>query len=274
MKLLFSLVAIFGLQACIITSGDDDPNAFCGDGFRDPGEECDDGNSVSGDGCTACTIDATPALLTANWSLRNVATNSATSCPTGFPTAAIYSQPVNSSNQPVGQPVIDLFDCAAMTGVTAPLDPGVYQVWVAITNDAGTQTYAQSLSAIVDLTDSDKTFTAAILNDGGYFSLTWDLVDAANGNAPLTCSQVTGLDGVGVVSTSVANQNNFFDDKFTCDNHYGVTGGLLAGAYTVAVDAFEDGQGSIGGPVVLSGNRTILDTNRVTDLGNVIIPIN
>ena len=31
---------------------------YCGDGFLDPGEECDDGNNVDGDGCSAtCTIE-------------------------------------------------------------------------------------------------------------------------------------------------------------------------------------------------------------------------
>lgn len=29
----------------------------CGDGVRDDGEECDDGNSLGNDGCTTCTID-------------------------------------------------------------------------------------------------------------------------------------------------------------------------------------------------------------------------
>ncbi len=31
---------------------------FCGDGYLDPGEQCDDGNNVDGDGCSAiCTIE-------------------------------------------------------------------------------------------------------------------------------------------------------------------------------------------------------------------------
>jgi len=32
--------------------------AICGDGVRDIGEECDDGNVLSGDGCsTTCTVE-------------------------------------------------------------------------------------------------------------------------------------------------------------------------------------------------------------------------
>ena len=35
---------------------------ICGDGVVDPGEDCDDGNNVSGDGCEAdCTLIAIPA---------------------------------------------------------------------------------------------------------------------------------------------------------------------------------------------------------------------
>jgi MYXO-CTERM domain-containing protein len=36
---------------------------FCGDGIVQPGEECDDGNQVYGDGCSACMIDK-PGLCT------------------------------------------------------------------------------------------------------------------------------------------------------------------------------------------------------------------
>jgi cysteine-rich repeat protein len=32
---------------------------LCGNGTVDPGEECDDGNAVSGDGCTNCIVDCT-----------------------------------------------------------------------------------------------------------------------------------------------------------------------------------------------------------------------
>ncbi len=39
------------------------PPAVCGNGILEPGEECDDGNTVSGDGCSAdCTIEPPPAV--------------------------------------------------------------------------------------------------------------------------------------------------------------------------------------------------------------------
>ena len=40
-------------DACRTTCED----AYCGDGVTDTGEECDDGNSTPGDGCTACVSD-------------------------------------------------------------------------------------------------------------------------------------------------------------------------------------------------------------------------
>lgn len=267
MKLILSLVAILGLQACIIST-DDDP--FCGDGIRDPGEACDDGNGVAGDGCTACSIDGSAdALLTANWTLTNIADGTATTCPPTFDTAAVYSQPVDANNAPVGQPIIDLFDCDDNTGVTAPLDPGVYQVWVEITSAGGSSVYAKSISAIVDLTTQDQTFSASILNDGGYFALSWHLT---GGGADVTCAQATEVAGVGVIATEVANQNNFTDDQFDCDAYYGITGGLLAGTYTVSVSAFDSGNAAVGTAPALT-NEVIGAQNQLTDLGDIEIPL-
>lgn len=270
MKNLLAIVAaVMALPACIIESSDD---PFCGDGFLDSGEACDDGGNASGDGCSAvCTIESVDtALITANWRFENVATNAQTQCPSGFDTAALYSQEVDLNGTALGQPIIDLFNCADGTGTTAPLPPGLYQSWIAITDTDGSTTYAQSTSAYVDVTTADQTFSATILNDGGYFALTWNLIDSSN--AARTCEQVAGITGVGVLSTSVANSNNFFDDKFTCADYYGITGGLLAGVYTVAVDALGAGDASIGRSPVLT-NRLILDKNRVTDLGNITITL-
>ena len=219
-------------------------------------------------GCVISSDD--DAVITATWRFENAASGTETGCPSGFDTAAVYSQPVNSLNQPVGSPIIDLFDCVDGIGSTAPLPPDVYQVWVEITSGSGGSVYAQSVSAIVDVVSSDKTFNATILNDGGYFALSWELFDAQT-NAPLECS-TAGSQGVSVLSTSVANQSSFVDDVFTCEDHYGVTGGLLAGAYTVAVSALGAGDASIGQAPVLT-NKLIGVQNDVTDLGTINIPI-
>ena len=43
----------------IVLTTTDKVDPYCGDGTLDPGEECDDGNNVDGDGCSAeCTVEA------------------------------------------------------------------------------------------------------------------------------------------------------------------------------------------------------------------------
>lgn len=222
-------------------------------------------------GCIITTADE-DAVITANWSLKQQSTGQIITCPPGTTTAAVYSQPVDGANNPIGSPIIDLFDCDDNSGRTAPLPPDVYQVWVSLTSEGGGSVYATSLSAIVDVIDTDKTFTTTLLNDGGYFQLTWDLVDSQT-SAPLTCATALA-DGVGVVSTLVSNPQSFVDDKFTCEDHYGITGGLLQGTYTVAVDAFQDGAGGGAiGPATTLSNKVIGPRNAVTNLGNVQIGI-
>ena len=50
-----AFVLSIGIGGCKITVVDD---GVCGDGFLDPGEECDDGNNISGDGCSAgCMVE-------------------------------------------------------------------------------------------------------------------------------------------------------------------------------------------------------------------------
>ncbi len=272
---LGNALALFALQlgGCIIEDGED---PFCGDGIVDPGEDCDGGAN-----CTAtCTLPVEDALITANWSIKSASTNQVLSCPPNITTAAVYSQPVNDDNEPVGQAIIDLFDCVDNTGTTDPLPADVYQVWVSLTSDGGGQVYATSTkwpagiadadrNDIVDVRTSDKTFSTTLLEDGGYFALSWDLVDAQN-NAPLTCAQAMS-DGVSVISTSVANPNSFVDDVFNCEAGFGITGGLLQGTYTVQVAALENEQ-SIGDAMTLT-NKVIRNANQITDLGLVVIPV-
>ena len=46
-------VAVFALFAAAACGDDIHSATFCGDGTVDPGEVCDDGNTTSGDGCSA-----------------------------------------------------------------------------------------------------------------------------------------------------------------------------------------------------------------------------
>ena len=210
------------------------------------------------------------ASITAQWSFKNEATGAATGCPAGFDTVALHSFAIDGAGNKVGPEVIDLFDCGAGAGVSDPLAPDVYNSFIEVTDTNNTNLYAQSLSAIVDVIDADKTFTSTILNDGGYFSFGWDLVGAQSGSS-LRCADVGGLDGIEAIST-VSGGTGAVTDQFDCEDHFGVTGGLLAGSYTVSVDAFNRDGAALGAAPALT-SKAILDRNQVTQLGNIMIPI-
>jgi hypothetical protein len=238
---LVALAAMVAMTAsgCIITSGDDDP------------------------------IDEF-ATITAKWSIKNIASNNNNlPCPPGTTTAALYNQVIDDNGNLVGSPAIDLFDCDDFQGAATDLDPDIYQSWVELTSDGGGTVYAQSLSAIVDVIDVDKTFETTILEDGGYFELSWNLMDA-NGGGPLTCAQA-GATGVGILTTLTSGGAGI-DDLLPCAPGYGVTGGLLMGSYTVqvsAVDSVNEGLGE----GILKNAQLIDDRNAVTDLGSFTLPI-
>ena len=275
MKHMVLLLAL-SVTGCIIedNTGDDVPTPFCGDGAVNVStEQCDDGNNLSGDGCSAtCTTEVpqNQAHIGATWQLRDQATNTTTACPVGYDTAALYSQPVNASNQPSGSAIIDLFNCADNAGTSAALPAGRYQVWIEITDHNNTMTYAKSLSAFVDVTTTDKTFNAQILNDGGYFQLAW-LLKGANSNSTLTCAQAAA-NGVEAIGTDVSNSTNSNSDIFTCSDQAGITAGYLAATYTVAVHALNASDQVIGAAPDLV-NKVIATRNQVTDLGTITIPI-
>jgi hypothetical protein len=237
---LASLIALAATQAagCIISSGDDG------------GEN---------------------AYITANWTLRNEATNTTAPCPPGITTAALYNQPVDAAGNNAGSVIVDLFNCSDGSGTSAPLPPTTFLTWVELANDNNTSVYAKSLSAFVDVTVSDKTFSTQILVDGGYFMLAWNLQGAST-NAPLTCAQAGAAGGVSVIGTQVSNSSNSNEDLFNCEDRRGVTAGYTMGTYTVSVAALNAADQSIGTAAELT-NRTIEAPNRVTDLGTVTIPI-
>jgi hypothetical protein len=222
---------------------------------------------------TGCIIssDSTEAVITANWSFTHFADLSARSCPTGFQTATIVAQPWDPiSNELFGTPVLDKFNCSDATGTTDPLD-GIYLVWVQIETDSGSTQYAKSKQYYVDTADGDAAFNFNILDDAGFFFLTWDLVDAVT-QAPLTCKEAAGT-GNSTVEThaTIAGTSFLLSDAFPCDHGFGTTAPLLAGNYTVSVNAAIS-SGSIGTAPALA-NKVIKAQNGLTDLGHVLIPI-
>jgi hypothetical protein len=213
------------------------------------------------------------AHVGATWSINSLASNSEIGCPPGFDTAALYNQPVDSNGNAVGSPIIDLFDCAAGAGTSAPLPPTTYETWIEITTHTNSGApYAQSTPAFLDVTDVDLTYNAKIYDDAGYFGFAWDLV-GKNSGSPLTCADagVTGSSsGVELIST-ISGGTAAATDQFTCEDHSGITDPLPAGTYTLSVDAFTSA-GAVGtAPAIPNG--TIQDHNVVTDLGTITIPL-
>jgi len=223
----------------------------------------------------ACgTSASTEAVITAHWPFTHVDGTASGQCDPRFPTASIYSQPWDPiTNELLDVPVIDKFDCSAMRGTTDPLD-GIFLVWVQIENDTGTSLYVKSKETYIDTADGDLVIDFPILDNGGYFFLTWDLVDERT-QAPLTCSQA-GIGKNGSVETlvTIAGSDPSIPpivDKFTCEHGFGTTGAFVADTYTVSVDA-DDGTGAIGTAPALT-NKVIRAPGGLTDLGHILIPI-
>ena len=223
--------------------------------------------ALAASGCTTTTTGGA-ATVTANWKITNLA-NQQLNCPSGFNTAALYSQEIDSNYNDVGAPVIDLFSCSAFSGVSGPLSATTYYSWISIATDNNSSQYASSTSAFVDLTAADKSYNAEILTDGGYFQLQWAL--QRNGVAT-TCAAQPLVTGVESISTDTANSNNFASDIFPCADHFGITSGFSAGTYTVSVDAIDSSNAAVSTAVNLTGKQ-IQAPNKVTDLGTVTIPL-
>jgi hypothetical protein len=237
---LLSLIAALASQAtgCIISSGDDTS-----------------GSDVN---------------ITATWDIKSVS-GAPVGCPAGFDTAALYSQEIDANYNNVGPAVVDLFDCTAADAVSDPLNPTTYYSWIQIENHDGSSVYAATVDAFIDLTTTNKTFSADILSDGGYFQMTWQLTV---GGVPSSCAANADVAGVEALSTEVGNSNNSASDIFKCSDHYGVTAGLLAGTYTVSVDALNAANQAIGTNSTVLTNQTVKTQNQVTNLGTVSIELN
>lgn len=222
--------------------------------------------AASSTGCVA----STEAVVTAEWSFEHVNGTVSGQCPAGYPDVGIYFAPWDPVNENLGAAVVDLFDCADGIGTTAPID-GIFRVWVQVENSDTGAVYAKSKSVVIDTIDGDALIDFPILDDGGYFFLTWDLVDAVS-QAPLTCREA-GIGGNGAVETvaTLTGTSTALVDKFDCDDGFGTTSPLPAGSYTVSVDA-DDGTGAVGKAPTLT-NKVIKAPAGLTDLGHILIPI-
>ena len=229
--------------------------------------------AASSTACTPVNDGGGDTLVSVRWDFTHFADGSARSCPVGFGTATIVSQTTDDvTHLGTGQNFIDQFNCSDGQGTILLPSDDTYLVWVQIENDSGSSLYAQSEETFVDTSLSVPPIDVTIFDDAGFFFLEWDLEDAVS-HAPLSCTQA-GLNGsagaVEAVATLATSTNVLFTDQFTCSDHYGTTDPLLAGTYTVSVEATVNNQSIGNAPAV---TKTISAPNRLTDLGLFVIPV-
>jgi cysteine-rich repeat protein len=254
--------------------GDDDvPPARCGDGHVDANEQCDDGNSIAGDGCTLCMIDTQRmAAIDATWELTTVAGMTA-ACPNGVDTATVSALPIDSNGAPTGPAIATQFDCSAGMGTTTMLPAALYSASVTLSDHGGTQIFGVSAAQMVDLSDAtNKPLDATFLTDGGKFQLAWKLVKMSDGST-VTCADLGTMPRVKVLLTPDAG-GLAGSSTFSCDAGSATTSAVLAGSYMVAVSAtiFMGTTMTVGTATPLTG-QVIVAPNGLTDLATITIPI-
>lgn len=231
-KLVFAALMLGGLAqatGCIITSDDDDD-------------------------------DVNTAQFDVTWNLTEGDSETAAACADyGIETIQVVSEPTSGSQY------IDLYTCSTGFDATAPLPLGDYTVWVNAL-DAGDNMIAQSNSqaATLDLGNELVPLTFTFPVDGGFFALTWTLVDDAT-NDPVTCTEVGAAGGVDVLAT-IVDTTTAFDDIFDCEDGEGVTAKVDVADYTVVVNVLNANEEALG----TSNPRTVsIDYgNELEDLGN------
>lgn len=235
---------------------------------------------VAAAGCT--TSSSSQVTTTASWTFHTISASGRTytpsACPGGqFDTAAVISQSTDAAGNPTGSCTaastpsgscyVDLYNCTDNTG-TELVDPGYYDQFVSITNHDGTQVYADGLPVNIDLT-ADNAFTSDIIDNGGYFQVTWDLRTAAGGAA--TCADFAGENGVELAST-LSGTSNAVTDIWDCANGTDITDPLPEGNYTMSLAVLNANDQALGVSDAING--TIHAQNVVTDLGSVAVTAN
>lgn len=207
------------------------------------------------------------AVIRANWDFVSVA-GSNTGCPPAVNTMAVITSEVDANDNVIGgTELTDLYDCVDGTGVTDPLPPARILVYLEARNE--NTTLGQSLSEYLDITDVNVEQDFTLIADGGRFVFGWDLVGENSGN-PLSCAQA-GADGVSLLAT-VVNGADATDDIFPCEDGFGVTAPVLAGNYTVSIDAIDGNDEALGSEPFLQTVQ-MGDINDLPDLGTIELPI-
>jgi cysteine-rich repeat protein len=251
---------LFALAACSNAPPTDviDP-PHCGDGVvqADEGEQCDDGNAISGDGCSStCKSEGGEPFVHASWNLVTI-DGGASACPSADDTATVIATPID----PVTTPYVDMFPCIDGAGNTQSLPAGRYRVKIEI--DDLQQPFATSLPEDVTLTAGATDVDADIYTDAGYFAAQWQLQTMTG--QPMSCA-VAGANEVDIITNDGGGDQLF---PFVCGAPGGIAGPLRDGSnYMVRLEAVT-GMKLIGVSAIMV--KGITGPNTVTDLGTVPI---
>ncbi len=200
----------------------------------------------------------------AAWSIKS--NNQQVACPLGFNTARVIAHPHQRLATDTSGDKIDLFNCDARSGITAPLPADEYDVWVEIVDQTGAALFAQSVPVYVDLRSVDKDVTFDIHTDKGYFAMNWALSGQSSG-APLACAQVPTLASISLDTTPATAAT-----LFACEQQSGFSQAYPVGVYQVAASALNSAQESLGESSTFA-NKQIQAPNQITNLGTAMILI-
>jgi hypothetical protein len=215
-------------------------------------------------GCIIVDDSSEQGAIGAAW---NIKTNDRVgACPPGFDTARVISRPFGR-NDSAGDK-IDLFNCSAGRGLTAPLQAGAYVVWVEITDNSGANVYAQSAPANVDITNADKDVSYDIHTDKGFYFMNWALRGKSS-NSALQCAQVPDLSKIALDASTTVGQAPL-STTFDCLQEQGYSTAIAAGVYQLAVSGINSQEAAVTDTTTIA-SKQITAPNRFTDLGTVVI---
>jgi cysteine-rich repeat protein len=250
MRLVTAMLLLMGV-GCADEGPSSANTEYCGNGEIELlSETCDDGNTVSGDGCSStCQIEET---VTAHWTLENSA-GEAQLCPDGFDTAAVVALTLR-----VGITVAS-FPCVYGEGTfemyETPRSPtlGFYlELRRAGTRERFSET--PSFDHLGDPTvDHRYDIRFKVITDIGKLGLRWSLPQAPG---PTSCEQL-GVDSIRIDLIPADGPTITLTDK--CDYGFTHTGFLKTGTYRVemtATSARGMGFGARDGVEVPTGGQT------------------
>lgn len=199
----------------------------------------------------------------------------AAGCPAGATTATLFALPTGA---PPSSAFQDKYDCVDGGGLIGDLDPGLYTVWVRLTDTSGATRFAESGSQDIQV-NAGGTQSAPydIFVDRGFLMVGWNLTGRGT-----SCAAVANH-GVGILATDGGGSARGFDTKVDCTEGEGrktitdpipsVGSGLpgVIGTYTVVVSLLNNLDQSIG-DAPTQNNKTIDYGNEYEDLG--ILQIN